>query len=220
MVLMFTNVDSIVQTGGLLAIAFIIFAECGLLIGFFLPGDTLLLAAGLYAGQGKVSISWLLFTVISAAIVGYQVGYYFGERAGPRIFYRKDGFLFREEYLLRTKQFFDKYGSITILLARFVAHVRTFVSVIAGAVKMDKRKFLIYNVIGAIIWGGGVTLLGYWLGANVPNIDHYIIPIIIVALIIFYTAAIWQLIKNPQRRHNLRKGLREDFEYFFKINKN
>lgn len=216
MVLMFTNVDSIVQTGGLLAIAFIIFAECGLLIGFFLPGDTLLLAAGLYAGKGNISIGWLLVAIILAAIVGYQVGYYFGERAGPRIFNRKDGFLFREEYLIKTKMYFEKYGAITVLIARFIAHVRTFVSVISGAVKMDKRKFFIYNVIGAVLWGAGVTLLGYWLGANVPDIDHYIIPVIIVALIIFYGAAIWQLIKSPQRRHNLRKGLKEDWNYFFK----
>jgi membrane-associated protein len=210
------DVNSILQSGGLLAVAIIIFAESGILLGFFLPGDTLLVTAGLLASQGKLhSIEWLVAVVIVSAILGYQVGYMFGERAGPKLFKRRTGILFREDYIKRTQGFFDKYGALTVVLGRFVAHVRTFISVIAGAAKMDKRRYFIYNVVGAILWGGGLTLLGYWLGSAVPNVDHYFIPVIIVALIIFYTVAIWQFMKTPSRRHNLRKGLKEDWNYFF-----
>ncbi|HSX17755.1 MAG TPA: DedA family protein [Candidatus Saccharimonadales bacterium] len=210
------NTEHIVQTGGLLVVTLMIFAESGLLIGIILPGDSLLLVAGLFAGRGKLNI-WLLVTlVIIAAIIGYQVGYYFGERIGPRLFKRKNGFLFREEYLGRTEKFFDKYGPVTVIAARFIAHVRTLVSLIAGASNMNRRRYFIYNVIGAVIWGGGLTLLGYWLGANVPNIDTYIIPAVLATLIILYGFTIWQLTKSPERRRNLRTGLREDWNYFFK----
>jgi membrane-associated protein len=154
--------------------------------------------------------------VIIAAIAGYQVGYMFGEKAGPKLFKRKDGLLFREDYIVKTNRFFKKYGGVTVVLARFVAHVRTFVSVIAGAAQMDKRKYLAYNIIGAVLWGGGITLFGYWLGTNVPNVDRYIIPVVIVLLIVFYSLALWQLIKSPDRRRNLKKGLKEDWDYFFR----
>ncbi len=210
------DVNTIVQTGGLLAIAAIVFAESGLLLGFFLPGDTLLLTAGLFAGQDKLPISWLLATVILAAIIGYQVGYFVGERTGPKFFKRKTGILLREDYILRTREYFDKYGPVTVVVARFIAHVRTFVSVIAGAANMDKRAYFIYNVIGAVLWGGGITLLGYWLGATVHNIDRYFFPVIITGLIIIYSATLWGLAKSPRRRAALRKGLREDFDYFFR----
>jgi len=210
------SVHDIVQTGGLLAIAAIVFAESGLLLGFFLPGDTLLLTAGLFAGQGKLPIIELIIIVIISAIAGYEVGYYLGERAGPRLFKRKSGILFREDYIQRTNAFFEKYGAITVVLARFIAHVRTFISVIAGAGRMNRRKYTLYNVIGSVLWGGGVTLIGYWLGANVPNIDKYFFPVIIALLIAIYTLALWELVKSPSRRHNLRKGLKEDWDYFFK----
>ena len=154
------DVNTIVQTGGLLAIALIIFAESGLLLGFFLPGDTLLLTAGLFAGKDRLPIGWLLITVIVSAIVGYQVGYVFGERMGPKLFRRKSGILFREDYIEKTREYFVKYGAVTIIAARFIAHVRTFVSVIAGAGKMDKRQYFICNVIGAVWWGGSITLVG------------------------------------------------------------
>src|SRR4029078_4028448 len=210
------DVSQILQTGGLLAVALIIFAESGILLGFFLPGDSLLLAAGLFAGQGKLDIGIMLAVVVIAAIAGYQVGYMFGEKAGPKLFKRKDGLLFREDYIVKTNRFFKKYDGVTVVLARFVAHVRTFVSVIAGAAQMDKRKYLAYNIIGAVLWGGGITLFGYWLGTNVPNVDRYIIPVVIVLLIVFYSLALWQLIKSPDRRRNLKKGLKEDWDYFFR----
>jgi membrane-associated protein len=210
------NVDEIIKTGGLLVIALMIFAESGLLVGIILPGDSLLLAAGVFAGRGKLPIEWLLPLVIIAAIIGYEVGYTIGQRIGPKLFKRKDGFLFREEYMNKTEEFFDKYGPVTLVMARFIANVRTLVSAIAGASNMDRRKYTTYNVIGAVLWGGGVTLLGYWLGANVPNIDKYIIPAVIVALAALYAVTLWHLARTPEKRHKLRRGLKEDFDYFFR----
>jgi membrane-associated protein len=210
------DVNTIIETGGILAVAAIIFAESGLLIGFFLPGDTLLLTAGLFSGQHRLPLVPLLISVIAAAIIGYQVGYYFGERAGPKLFKRKSGILLREDYIKSTNEFFKKYGPATIVAARFVAHVRTFVSVIAGAGKMDKRAYLIYNILGAVLWGGGLTLLGYWLGSHVPDINSYFFPVIIGGLIVIYIVTFWGLAKSPARRRALRKGLKEDFDYFIR----
>lgn len=210
------SVNEIIQVGGILAIAAIIFAECGLLIGFFLPGDTLLLTAGLFAGQGKLSIGWLLAAIILAAIIGNEVGYSLGKRIGPKLFMRRDGILLRKDYIQKTEKFFAKYGAVTVVGARFIAHVRTFVSVIAGASNMDRRSYFIYNVIGAVLWGGGLTLLGYWLGSSVPNIDHYFFPVVVISLSIVYVIGFWGLIKSPSRRALVKKGLKEDFNYFFR----
>jgi membrane-associated protein len=210
------DVHNIIQTGGLLAVGTIIFAESGLLLGFFLPGDTLLLTAGLFAGQGHLSLGWLLVVVFVAAVVGYQVGYEIGERIGPRLFKRKSGILLRKEYIQKTQEYFMNYGAVTIIGARFIAHVRTFVSVIAGAGKMDKRKYLVCNILGALLWGMGITLIGYWLGSSVANIDKYFFPAIIAGLVIIYTLAIWGLAKSPTRRVALKKGLKEDWDYFFR----
>jgi membrane-associated protein len=214
------DVHNIIQTGGILAVAAIIFAESGLLLGFFLPGDTLLLAAGLFSGQHKLPLLPLIVSVVLAAIVGYEIGYIIGERAGPKLFKRKDGILLREDYIDKTKDYFAKYGPVTIVAARFIAHVRTFVSVVAGAGNMNKRVYFIFNVIGAVLWGGGLILLGYWLGSSVSNIDRYFFPVIIGGLIIIYAATIWSLAKSPSRRATVKKGLKEDFNYFFRNSKN
>ncbi|MBX4201703.1 DedA family protein [Candidatus Saccharibacteria bacterium] len=214
------DVNHIIEAGGLLIITLIIFAESGILLGVILPGDSLLIAAGVFAGRGRLPIEWLLFLVITAAIIGYEVGYTFGKRIGPSLFKRQDGLLFKEEYLTRTEHFFKKYGAVTIIGARFIAHVRTLVSITAGASNMDRRRYSTYNVIGAILWGGGLTLLGYWLGSRVPNIDKYIIPAVILTLFIIYAFTVWQLAKTPARRKAFKKGLREDWDYFFKRQKN
>src|SRR3989344_7044382 len=209
------SVESIIQTGGLVAIALIIFAECGLLIGLFFPGDSLLLTAGFFAAQDKLHIGWLVATVVIATIIGYQVGYKIGERLGPKMFRRKEGILFRREYIAKTNRFFDRYGKVTVLFARFVAHVRTFVSLVAGAAGINKKAYLIYNIIGGILWGAGLTLLGYGIGSKVPNVDKYFIPVIIGLLILFYTVVIWGLLKSPSRRRNLWEGLKSDMRYLF-----
>jgi membrane-associated protein len=213
------NVSHLLQTSseiiGLVLVTAMIFAESGLLLGIVLPGDSLLLAAGVFAGKGKLPIGWLIVLVVLAAIIGYEVGYHIGRRIGPRLFKRDDGFLFRKEYIDRTRSFLEKYGFATVVLGRFIANVRTIISAVAGAGQMNRQRYFLYNVIGAILWGAGVTLLGYWLGSNVPDIDKYIIPLVIAALLILYAVTVWQLTKSPERRRKLKKGLKEDWDYFF-----
>ncbi len=210
------NTDTIIQAGGLLAIGLTIFAETGLLLGIFLPGDTLLLTAGLFAGQHKLSIVWLNVVVIIAAIIGYQAGYLIGERAGPRLFKRQDGLLFKEEYIGRTQRFLKRYGAATLIIARLIANVRTLIPVIAGAGKMDRRRYFIYNAIGASVWSLLLTMLTYWLGSSVPHVDRYFFPVLVVGLVLLYAAAVWGIVKSPARRAGLKKGLKEDWDYFFK----
>ena len=141
------DVQHIIESGGILLIGFIIFAETGLLLGFFLPGDTLLFAAGFFVAQGKLPLPLLLIVVILSAILGNEVGYEIGSRTGKKIFRKKDGLLFREEYITRASDFYEKHGGKTIVLARFVPIVRTFSSVVAGVGKMSRIKFLTYNII-------------------------------------------------------------------------
>jgi len=173
---------------GELAVMAIIFAETGLLIGFFLPGDSLLFTAGLLANQGKLNLAFLLVGVFFAAVLGDQVGYQFGKRAGPSIFRKPDAKLFRQEYVEHTKNFFDRHGPKTIVIARFVPVVRTFAPVLAGVGEMKWRTFAIFNVIGALLWAVGITLAGYALGSAIgaDNVDKYLYPIIAVIILVSF----------------------------------
>jgi membrane-associated protein len=186
------------------------------LVGLFLPGDTLLLTAGLFAGQGKLPLLPLLLMVIIAGTAGYETGYLLGQRAGPKVFKRKNGLLLREDYIGQTEEFFKKHGAIAIVVARFIAHVRTLVPVIAGAGSMDRRRFFITNLAGAVLWGSGVTMLGYGLGSQIPNVDKYFFPALVLGLVLIYTVTLWSLAKSPERRKTIRKGLKEDFDYYFR----
>ena len=167
----------------------IIFAETGLLIGFFLPGDSMLFTAGLLVATGTIQVNiWVLTAlIIVAAIVGNQVGYLIGSKAGPALFNKPNSRLFKRENVQSAHAFFEKHGGKALILARFVPIIRTFVPVIVGVAQMDKRKFFTYNVIGALLWGGGVTLLGYLLGDKVPwvkdNLDLIFIAIVLVSVI-------------------------------------
>ena len=158
--------DRLLTTFGLVGILVIVFAECGLLVGFFLPGDSLLFTAGLFVAAGSLDVPlWLLCLLITiVAIAGNLVGYWIGRKAGPPFFERPDSRLFKQEYVDKTIAFFDKYGARAIVLARFVPIVRTFITVIAGVGRMDFRRYAIYSSIGGVLWGTGVTLLGYYLG--------------------------------------------------------
>lgn len=211
----FLNPDNIIESGGLLLIAIMIFAECGLLIGIFFPGDTLLIAAGVFAAAGKLSLVWLLPTVVISTIAGYEVGYRIGERLGPKMFKRHEGILFKKEYIAKTEQFFNRYGKITLVFARFIANVRTFVSLMAGAGKMDKRVFFLYNVIGGLLWGVGVTMLGYGVGSAVPNIDKFIVPLLVATLVVFYAIIMWGIFRDDHRRQHFWTGLKSDIRYIF-----
>lgn len=186
----------LIEVGGLLLIAFIVFAETGLLFGFFLPGDTLLLSAGVFASQGRFSIYIAIPVVIVAAILGNTVGYIIGQHTGKRIFKQEDGMFFRKEYIERAEKFYEKHGWKTILLARFIPIVRTFAPVVAGIASMNKGAFLLYNIIGAICWGATITVLGYVLGTRIPNIEHYVLPVVLGATILTFGPMIYHLTKS------------------------
>jgi membrane-associated protein len=173
--------DALVSAG-LLVLLLVVFVESGLLVGFFLPGDSLLFTAGLLINTQDVLPLWLvLLTVPLAAIAGDQVGYYIGKTAGPRIFNKPDSRFFQQEYVDKSYAFFEKYGARTIVIARFVPIVRTFAPVVAGVSRMRYRTFVTYNVIGGVLWGAGVTLLGYFLG-QIQFVADNIEPIILLII--------------------------------------
>jgi membrane-associated protein len=185
----FLDPEWLISTFGLIGILAIVFAESGLLIGFFLPGDSLLFTAGLLVADGTYLHQplWLMCLLVSiAAVAGDQFGYLFGRRLGPTLFRRPDSRLFKQENLTRAQDFFGKYGARSIVLARFVPIVRTFTPIVAGASHMHYRTFLVYNVLGGTLWGCGVTILGYFLGQVTfvkSNIEFILIGIVVVSVI-------------------------------------
>jgi membrane-associated protein len=169
----------------LVGVALIIFAECGLLIGFFMPGDSLLFTAGLFVAKGSLGAPlWLTCLVlVVAAFAGNVCGYYIGRAAGPAIFDKPKSRLFKPQHVTKTQEFFDKYGNRAIVMGRFVPIVRTFITVMAGVGKMDARKFLSYSLLGGALWAAGVTLLGYWLGQFAFVRDNIELILVLVVLI-------------------------------------
>jgi membrane-associated protein len=176
------NVPELIRLGGLVGLIVIVFAETGLLIGFFLPGDSLLITAGLFAARGDFNILTLNVTLIAAAIVGDATGYWIGRRTGQALYNRPDSFFFRREHLRITHEFYERHGGKTIVIARFMPIVRTFAPVVAGVAEMGYRNFALYNVLGGILWVTSMTLGGYFLGQVVPDIEeniHYVIAVVI-----------------------------------------
>ena len=158
------NVPEVIRVGGLIGMILIVYAETGLMVGFFLPGDSLLVIAGTIAAKGDLNIWWLNVTLILAAIAGDATGYWIGWRAGKALYSRPNSFFFRREHLMKTHDFYEKHGGKTIVIARFMPIVRTFAPVVAGAAEMTYRQFAVYNVAGGILWVTSMTLGGYFLG--------------------------------------------------------
>ncbi|MBI4526103.1 MAG: VTT domain-containing protein [Deltaproteobacteria bacterium] len=177
------DVESIVRVGGLMLLTAIVFVETGLLIGFFLPGDSLLVTAGIFAALGHLEMWSLNLSLSLAAIVGDTVGYGIGAKTGPKIFTRENSLFFNRKHLITAKEFYDRYGGFTIFIARFVPIIRTFAPVVAGVGAMKYRRFVAYNVLGGISWVLSMTLTGYLLGTMIPNIQQQIHSII--AIVIF-----------------------------------
>jgi membrane-associated protein len=177
----------LINTFGLLGLMVILFAECGLLIGFFLPGDSLLFTAGLLAAGGLIAPLWVLLVLLPvAAIAGNLVGWWIGRTAGPAVFDRPDSRLFKAQHVERARTFFERNGARTIFLARFVPVIRTFATVMAGVARMDFRRFALHSTIGGVIWAAGVTLLGFWLGHVSVVRDHvelFIVGIVVLSLV-------------------------------------
>jgi membrane-associated protein len=199
------DISYILTTFGYLGILSIVFAESGLLIGFFLPGDTLLFGAGILASQDKVfNIAILIPLLFLAAVTGDSVGYSFGHRVGRKLFTKKS-FLFHHENLEKAEQFYEKHGKWTIVLARFVPIIRTFAPVVAGIGKMNYRTFLSYNLIGGLLWTGSVTLLGYFLGGLFPDLEHYITPVIVIIVLISMISPIVHVFSDKTQRELIFK---------------
>jgi len=194
------TLDQLIQWGGYLLLVGIVFTETGLLVGFFLPGDSLLITAGLLAGMGALNIWWLNGLVIAAAILGDSTGYAIGTRLGPRIFTRPKSMLFNPKHVQRTHRFYEKYGAKTIVIARFVPIIRTFAPVLAGVGSMRYRRFLTYNVVGGIGWVVSMTLAGYLLGQTVPNISkniHLLVIVVIVLSVIPIAVEVYRERRKP-----------------------
>ncbi len=211
------NIEKILQTFGILGVGAIVFAESGLLIGFFLPGDTLLFISGFFAAQGHLNIYWLITVIVAAAIIGDNVGYSIGRRTGPRIFRKEDGIFFQKKHIERAEKFYNDHGGKTIILARFVPVVRTFAPMVAGIGKMPRQRFMLYNVMGALIWGVGVTLLGYFAGAIIdPHIiELFVIPVFLLVTLLTFGPALHHLLKEKSTRQKIAErfklGLRNIF---------
>lgn len=202
---MFDDLPSLIRAAGYLGIAGILFAESGILIGLFLPGDSLLFTAGILASQGYLNIWVLCIVGWIAAIAGDSVGYAFGQHVGPRIFTRDDSRFWNKQHIEHARAFYTKYGAKTILLARFVPIVRTFAPILAGVGHMRYRTFLAYNIIGGALWAVGLPLLGYFLGNVIPDVDRYLLPIIAAIVLISVMPAVVPIVRSwiRNRTHTL-----------------
>lgn len=203
-----------IAQAGLWLIAAIIFAESGLLIGFFLPGDTLLIAAGIIAAtpDAPFSIEAAIISIALAAIIGDNVGYTIGRYSGKRLFKKKDGILFRHEYVERAQTFYEKHGGKTIILARFTPIVRTFAPMVAGIGKMPRGKFFLYNVVGGLLWAISLPLLGYWLGQRIPHIGDYIEYALYFVIVASLAPAVWHIARDPKSRAMIKRSVKKFFD--------
>jgi membrane-associated protein len=193
------SLDALIRWGGYVLLVAIVFTETGLLIGFFLPGDSLLITAGLLASADVLNIWWLNVLLIVAAVAGDSVGYGIGARIGPRLFTREKSWLFNPRHVVRTRAFYARYGAKTIVIARFVPIIRTFAPVVAGVGEMFYPRFLVYNVVGGCGWVVSMTWAGYLLGSAVPNIDRHI-HVIVIAVIVLSVIPIGVEILRERRK--------------------
>jgi membrane-associated protein len=178
--------EELIRWGGHVVLVAIVFAETGLLAGFFLPGDSLLVTAGLLAAAKVINVWLLLGELSAAAILGDTLNYAIGRRLGEKLFTREDSFFFRKDHLVRTQRFYEKYGAKTIVLARFVPIVRTFAPAVAGVGQMRYRRFLFFNIAGGIAWVLAMVLTGYFLGRSIPNVDRHVHQIIFIVIFLSF----------------------------------
>ncbi len=197
--------ETIIQSGGLPLLCFILFAETGLFIGFFLPGDSLLFVAGLFSYLMPGGLPIIILCAVASAIIGNLVGYYFGLSLGPRLFKKEDSLIFKKKYLDMTESFYAKHGRAALILGRFIPIIRTFVPILAGAIKMNFSRFLVYNVIGALLWVPTLIMAGYWLGQITWVKEH--IELIVIGLII---VTIIPVIRTYIRERNAHRASSEN----------
>ena len=214
-----------IQTVSILGVALVIFAESGLLIGFFLPGDSLLFTVGflIFTGVLNVNIIIAILVLFIAAALGDSVGYTFGRKAGPRIFSKPDARLFKKEYIIRAQEFYERHGAKTIVLARFIPIVRTFAPIVAGASSMPYRRFVTFNLVGAFLWTAGVTGAGYSLGSWFHmmgiDIDKVILPIVAAIIVISVLPPAIHIFKDKKNRDAFVRGTKKQFASIFSSKK-
>ena len=193
-----------IAAAGYAVLIFVVFAETGLAAGFFLPGDSLLVVAGLFAAKGDLNIAILLGSLFVAAVVGDAVGYYSGAKLGPRIFTRQKSLLFRPSHLQKAHAFYEKYGGKTIIIARFVPIVRTFAPIVARAAQMSYRKFAAYNIVGGFLWVFSMLLTGYFLGSLIPNLDRHIEKVVIIVVALSLMPPVIEYLKSRREKARAR----------------
>lgn len=193
------NLVSLIEAIGYIGVFAIVFAETGLFLGFFFPGDSLLFVAGFLASQGFFSLSLLILGIFIAGVLGNLFGYEFGRRVGPRIFSREDSLIFKKAHALKAQAFYEKHGSKTIVLARFMPIVRTFAPIVAGVANMRFRTFLLYNIIGSLLWTCGLVLLGYFLGRAI-DVDRYLLPIILLIVVLSFLPGVLGYLREKYGR--------------------
>ncbi|MFY9493150.1 MAG: VTT domain-containing protein [Minisyncoccia bacterium] len=194
---------ALIKAAGYLGLFGIVFAESGLFIGFFLPGDSLLFTAGFLASQGFLDLMTLMAVTFIAAVLGDNFGYTFGRRVGYKIFNKEDSLLFHRNQLERAQKFYARHGGKTLILARFMPVIRTFAPILAGVGKMNYRSFFIYNITGGFLWSIGLTGTGYYLGSVVPNVDRYLLPIIGLIVFLSILPSLIHILKNPAHRRQI-----------------
>lgn len=201
---MFSNLPQFIEAVGYIGIFAIIFSETGLLIGVAFPGDTLLFSAGILASSGHFSVLGVMIISTVAAILGDSLGYFTGKKLGHKIFAKEESIFFRKSYIDKSKKFFEKYGALTIVIARYVPVVRTFAPFLAGVGYMKYEKFLVFNIIGGVLWCFSVVLLGYYLGTRFPNIDVIILPIIATVTLLTTFSFIFQYYREKNRNKRVK----------------
>ena len=198
-----TDPQSIIHYGGLWLLLFVVFAETGLLVGFFLPGDSLIFISGLLCATKpdllNISLIELLILLMLAAIIGNVFGYWFGKKVGKNLYTRKDSFLFKKQHLITTKAFYDTHGGKALILGRFLPIIRTFAPILAGVIKIDFKKFMLYNIIGAVAWIGGIVSIAYFLGKQYPWIENYIGYIVIGLIVITAIPVLITYLRNRKK---------------------
>ena len=207
------NLTNFIQTAGYLGIFGIVFAESGVLLGLFLPGDTLLFTAGFLASQDIFNYWSLVLIIFLGATMGDSFGYAFGRKVGPAIFKKEESFFFHKNHIEKARVFYEKHGRKTIVLARFTPIIRTLAPVLAGVGKMSYGRFVFYNIIGALIWTFSLVTLGYYLGSLLGNIDYIIFPLILGILFISFMPAVVPILKNKENRRKAAGGIKKIFGF-------
>ena len=194
--LSFLNPHTLITLVGVVGVIAVIFAETGLFVGFFLPGDSLLFTAGFLASQHQISFAWLLIGTFLAAVIGDTVGYAFGKKVGPAIFTKEDSVFFDKKHIARAQHFYERYGKKTIILARFIPIIRTFAPIVAGIGNMTYKTFISFNIIGGLAWTELMLWLGFGFGSIIPNPDRYVIPAVIVIIIVSASPALREIFRK------------------------